>query len=118
MKQSAVRVGADEQLPREIDLGPEDAIPLGQGREFVVAGATVAIFRQRDGRLFAIDGVCPHRGGPLAEGVVGDGKVVCPLHALKFDLTTGRCLGGDAGAVRVHFVRREAGRLRLSLVEA
>ncbi|MGH7821975.1 MAG: Rieske (2Fe-2S) protein [Candidatus Binatia bacterium] len=100
----------------EVDLGPEDAIPLGQGRAFLVRGSVIAVFRQRDGCLFAIDGRCPHRGGPLAEGIVGDGKVICPLHGWKIDLASGRCLG-ESAAVRVHGVRRAAGRIRLMLPE-
>lgn len=101
---------------REVDLGPEDAIPLGQGRAFVVGDAVVAVFRQRDGRLFAIDARCPHRGGPLAEGIVGDGKVICPLHGWKIDLASGRCVG-EPGTVPVYAVRRVDGRVRLSLPE-
>jgi nitrite reductase (NADH) small subunit len=72
-----------------IHLGSIDAIPLGQGRCFVVAGEEVAVFRQRDGKLFAVQNRCPHRQGPLAEGILGAGKVICPLHGHKFDLATG-----------------------------
>src|SRR5262245_57778108 len=75
---------------RMVDLGPIHFVPLGEGRAYVVNDLTIAVFRQRDGRLFAVDNSCPHRGGPLADGVVGAGKVICPLHALKFDLETGR----------------------------
>jgi nitrite reductase (NADH) small subunit len=76
-----------------VDLGPVNFIPLGEGRAYIVNDLTIAVFRQRDGRLFAADNSCPHRGGPLADGVVGAGKVICPLHAWKFDLETGRCQG-------------------------
>ncbi|MBI1816551.1 MAG: nitrite reductase small subunit NirD [Deltaproteobacteria bacterium] len=79
-----------------IDIGPLDSIAPGQGRAFVIAGRTIAVFRQRDGRVFATDNQCPHRGGPLAEGIVGDGKVICPLHNWKIDLATGQCLGESA----------------------
>ena len=47
------------------------------------------MFRQRDGRLFATQNRCPHRQGPLAEGLVGGGRVICPLHAHQFNLETG-----------------------------
>ena len=70
-------------------LGSVEQISLGQGRCFKIVGHEVAVFRCRDGRLLAVENCCPHRGGPLAEGIVGDGKVVCPLHGHKFDLTTG-----------------------------
>ena len=80
-----------------VDLGRVDNIPLGQGRAYAVGELTVAVFRQRDGRLFAVDSHCPHRGGPLAEGILGDGKVICPLHGWKIDLASGKCLGESAG---------------------
>ncbi len=80
---------------REVDLGPPEFIPPGEGRVYAVAGRAIAVFRQRDGRIFATDNRCPHRGGPLADGIVGGGTVNCPLHAWRFDLHTGRCLGED-----------------------
>lgn len=52
----------------------------------------VAVFNV-DGELYAVDGACPHRGGPLAEGVVRDGVVTCPLHWFRYDLRTGRHVG-------------------------
>jgi nitrite reductase (NADH) small subunit len=72
-----------------INLGSSAAIPLGQGRCYVVGGQEIAVFRQRDGRLFAAENLCPHRQGPLSEGIVGDGRVICPLHAHQFNLQTG-----------------------------
>ena len=82
--------------PVVVDLAAVDDIPLGQGRAYVVGERTLAVFRQRDGRVLAVDNRCPHRGGPLAEGIVGDGKVICPMHGWKIDLATGRCLGESA----------------------
>ena len=82
-------VVASTARPTAVNLGPLDKIPHGQGRCFIVADVEVAVFRQRDGRLFAAQNRCPHRQGPLAEGLLGAGKVICPLHAHKFDLGTG-----------------------------
>ncbi len=76
-----------------IHLGSVEQIPLGQGRCFKIGFHDVAVFRYRDGRLGATENRCPHRGGPLAEGIIGDGKVVCPLHGHKFDLRTGEGSG-------------------------
>ena len=73
-----------------INLGSVDQVPLGQGRCFMVGVHEVAIFRSRAGLFFAIENICPHRGGPLSEGIIGDGKVVCPLHGHKFDLASGQ----------------------------
>jgi nitrite reductase/ring-hydroxylating ferredoxin subunit len=70
-------------------LGPVNAIPLGEGRAYAVDGETIAVFRLRDGTLRAVSAVCPHRGGPLADGQIDRRVVVCPLHQHVFDLTTG-----------------------------
>jgi nitrite reductase (NADH) small subunit len=70
-------------------LGPVDEIPLGEGRAYAVGDKTIAVFRLRDGSLRAVSAVCPHLGGPLADGLVDRRVVVCPLHQHTFDLTTG-----------------------------
>ena len=63
-------------------------IPLREGRSVSVAGREIAIFNLGD-RFLAVDGRCPHKGGPLAEGIVTGTTVVCPLHAWKVDLADG-----------------------------
>lgn len=98
----------------EVNLGSVGMISLGQGRAFVVNGRAIAVFRQRDGRLFATQSECPHRRGPLADGIVGAGQVICPLHARRFDLETGACLG-EKCAVRTYPVREEGGYIVLTL---
>lgn len=70
-------------------LGPVEQIPLGEGRAFAVDGAQVAVFRLRDGALRALAAVCPHRGGPIADGTIDQQVVICPLHQHAFDLRTG-----------------------------
>lgn len=86
-------------------VGHEEDIPLGEGREFCVAGHRVAVFRQRDGALAAVQASCPHRAGRLADGMVGMGSVVCPLHNRRFSLATGA--GDEDGeSVAVYLVRR------------
>ncbi len=72
------------------NLGSVNDIPLGQGRCFIVKGEEIAVFRSRNGDISAIENKCPHREGPLAEGMMGNGLVVCPLHGHKFDLGTGQ----------------------------
>jgi len=79
----------------EVTLGPLAAIPEGEGRNFEVGGRKLAVFRARDGAVFATQAECPHRQGPLADGLLGSGTLICPLHSLKFDLTTGMALNGD-----------------------
>ena len=80
-------------LTTAFPLGSLDQIPLGEGRVFRVAGRDVAVFRCRSGQVFATSARCPHRGGPLADGLVGDGAVICPLHGFAFDLRTGEAKG-------------------------
>jgi nitrite reductase (NADH) small subunit len=65
-------------------------LPENVGWCVEVAGRELALFR-RDGRVHALDNVCPHRGAALAWGDVRDGVVYCPLHAWPFELATGRC---------------------------
>jgi len=88
----------------EKKLGPIDKIPPGEGRVYSVDGENVAVFRTRSGALYATQAACPHRGGPLADGLIGGTTLICPLHAWKFDLSTGAALFGDCGikTFRVH----------------
>jgi nitrite reductase (NADH) small subunit len=64
-------------------------IPLREGRTLQIGGREIAIFNLGD-RFLAIENRCPHKGGPLAEGIVSGAAVVCPLHAWKFSLETGK----------------------------
>jgi len=88
---------ANRQLPtaNSVMLGPISAIPEGEGRNFEVGGRKLAVFRGRDGSVFATQAECPHRRGPLADGLLGNGILICPLHSLKFDLITGKSLNGE-----------------------
>lgn len=73
----------------EIDLGPLDSVPIGEGRTVIVDGRSIAIFRPRSGHVYATQADCPHLGGPLVDGILTGDSVVCPLHEMKFDLQTG-----------------------------
>lgn len=81
----------------ERELGPVSRIPPGEGRVYSVDGENIAVFRMRSGEVYAVQAACPHRGGPLADGLVGGTTLICPLHAWKFDLATGHALFGDCG---------------------
>jgi nitrite reductase (NADH) small subunit len=99
----------------EVTVCPLATIPPGEGRTFEVLGERVAVFRSRSGDLFASQAVCPHRGGPLAEGLLGGSTLICPLHAWKFDLSTGAVVAGDCG-IKTYPVRaNDAGEIRLTL---
>ena len=85
-----------DKLPHKtFKLGSLEEIPSGQGRCYVIDDEEIAVFRQRDGGLFATANRCPHNNGSLADGLVGNNKVICPLHARQFDLSTGRCSGNE-----------------------
>ena len=85
------------------DLGPIDRIPPGEGQTFLVEGREVAVFRSRvTDELFATQSRCPHKQGLLADGIVGDGKVICPLHSYQFDLATGTPLGNACESLRTY----------------
>ncbi|MGK3986868.1 Rieske 2Fe-2S domain-containing protein [Sorangium sp. So ce136] len=81
------------------NLGPLTQIPVGEGRAFHVGGREVAVFRTRAGELFAVQARCPHKGGPLADGILGGKDIQCPLHGIAFDLSTGRPIGAECSAL-------------------
>jgi nitrite reductase (NADH) small subunit len=76
-------------------LGHVDDIPVGEGRAYAVGDEMVAVFRLRDGSIRAVSAVCPHRGGPLADGQIDHKVLICPLHLNTFDLETGCSLTGQ-----------------------
>ncbi|WP_298801227.1 Rieske 2Fe-2S domain-containing protein [uncultured Pseudokineococcus sp.] len=97
-----------------VDVGPLEDFAVGEGRAVVVQGRQVAVFRHRDGRLSALDAVCPHSGGPLADGQMDDRVVVCPLHLNVFELATGRSCSGQRD-VAAHVAVVADGRVRVVL---
>jgi len=100
----------------EVVLGPADEIPIGEGRAYAVGGRQIAVFRLRDGSLRALDAVCPHRGGPLADGLADDRVVICPLHNYTYDLTTGCEVANGGAAVTAYHARIDgAGTIRLQV---
>jgi nitrite reductase (NADH) small subunit len=79
-------------MTREFKVADVGDLAPGEGKE-VLAGEQVVALYNVDGRFFALDGVCPHAGGPLAEGVLRGTVVTCPWHGWQFDVTNGKnCL--------------------------
>ncbi|BBX64616.1 assimilatory nitrite reductase [NAD(P)H] small subunit [Mycobacterium saskatchewanense] len=100
----------------DVSLGPVDQIPVGEGRTFVVDDRQIAVFRLRDGSLRALDAVCPHRGGPLADGIADNRVVICPLHGYTYELDTGREVTNDGAPVSAYPARAdEDGIIRLRI---
>lgn len=101
------------------DLGHVGLIPLGEGRVFHAGSVMVAIFRTRSGKLFATQSNCPHKEGPLADGIVGEKTLICPLHGNKFDLETGKPIGNDCSALKTYPVElSNNGHIVLASIEA
>lgn len=82
-------------------------IPPGEGRTFEMGGQRIAVFHTRAGAIFATAAECPHKGGPLADGMLSSSTVTCPLHERVYDLANGSELTGDCD-LKTYPVRRTA----------
>ena len=100
-----------------LDIGALTDIPARGGRVVKTAAGCIAVFRAFDDTVFALDDRCPHKGGPLSEGIVHGEGVTCPLHAWVFDFNSGAAQGADVGQVTTYPARVEAGIVYLSLSE-
>ncbi len=94
-----------------IEIGALDDIPRQGARVLKTRIGCVAVFRTADNEVFALDDKCPHKGGPLSQGIVHGTSVTCPLHNWVIDLGTGAAMGADSGQVRTHRIRVEQGRI-------
>ena len=92
-----------------------DEIPVGHGTFIERDGLPVAVFNAGGGRFYATGPTCPHEDGPLSEGWIEGGTVVCPWHGFDFDLTTGRCHVDEDLSVPVYPVRVSAGVVEVDL---
>lgn len=91
-------------------------IPVREGRAVKVGNRDIAIFNLGD-RFLAVENRCPHKGGPLADGIVSGTTVVCPLHAWKMSLETGKGVSGPStsSCVKTFRTRVEGGIVLLEL---
>jgi nitrite reductase (NADH) small subunit len=96
-------------------IGSISEIPLRGARCVETPGGKIAVFRTADDRVFAIDDHCPHKGGPLSQGIVHGAAVTCPLHNWVISLETGKALGVDQGCVRTIPVRLEGDTILIAL---
>jgi nitrite reductase (NADH) small subunit len=96
-----------------IDIAALDDIPRQGARVVKTPIGCIAIFRTADNQIFALEDRCPHKGGPLSEGIVHGTSVTCPLHGWVFDMASGQALGADEGAVATFAARVEGGRVLL-----
>ena len=77
-------------------------LPVGLGRAFEVGGVRVAVFRTRAGKVFAVADRCPHKGGPLSDGMLAGDQVVCPMHSFRFAAGSGDCDQSGVCAVETY----------------
>ena len=95
-------------------IGQITDIPRRGARCIETPRGKIAVFRTGDDRVFAIDDRCPHKGGPLSQGIVHGASVTCPLHNWVISLETGKAQGADEGCVRTIAVKVEAGTVYIS----
>ena len=100
-----------------IDVGPLDSIPIRGARVVKAAIGCIAVFRTTENQAFALLDQCPHKGGPLSQGIVHDKGVTCPLHNWVIDLQSGAALGADTGTTPNFSLRIENGRILLDATE-
>jgi nitrite reductase (NADH) small subunit len=77
-------------------------VPFMGSRVVEIADVEIAIFKTKDGSIFAINNTCPHKKGKLSEGLVHESVVTCPLHNWNVDLKSGEALGNDSGCTNIN----------------
>jgi nitrite reductase (NADH) small subunit len=83
--------------PEWVEIGRIDDIPRCGARTVRTAGLPIAVFRTGEDEIFALADRCPHRGGPLSQGIVFGRSVACPLHDWVIDLDSGQARPPDTG---------------------
>ena len=98
-----------------IAIGDISDIPLRGARCVKTPQGRIAVFRTAENQVFAIEDRCPHKGGPLSQGIVHGTSVTCPLHNWVISFESGKALGADEGEVETIPVRSEGGTLFIGL---
>ena len=108
-------------MPRSrwVEIGRLDDIPRRGARRIARPDGSppIAVFRTAEDKVFALVDRCPHKGGPLSEGIVQGDAVACPLHGWVIDLQSGLAAAPDEGCTRSLAVRRAGDRILLALPE-
>lgn len=97
------------------DVGALGAIPRQGSRTVTTPDGDIAVFRSIDDQVFALRDRCPHKGGPLSQGIVHGQRVTCPLHSWVIELQSGQAVAPDQGCARRFPVKLENGRVWLSM---
>jgi nitrite reductase (NADH) small subunit len=109
--QTATKMKSDPWLT----VGRIEDIPRQGARVISAPGGNIAVFRTVDDEVFALRDQCPHKGGPLSQGIVHGKKVACPLHDWKINLDSGLAVAPDEGCAASFPVRVIDGVVELSL---
>jgi nitrite reductase (NADH) small subunit len=97
------------------EVGPLVDIPKKGSRVVVTAEGDVAVFRTSSDQVFALFDQCPHKKGPLSQGLVYDNRVACPLHNWVIDMNSGEATGPDEGCTRTFETKIDNGNVFISL---
>jgi nitrite reductase (NADH) small subunit len=90
-----------------------DQIPILGSRVVKIDTVNIAIFRGKNDTIYAIKDACPHKQGPLSQGIMHGDSVTCPLHNWKISLTTGKALGANEGCTHIYNTKVENGEIFL-----
>jgi nitrite reductase (NADH) small subunit len=97
-----------------IDIGPVSQIEPGMAATLPVEGGEeLAVFHTMNGEVYALVNKCPHKAGPLSQGIVHGDSVTCPLHNWRISLRSGKALGDDEGCTPTIPVKVDCGRMYL-----
>ncbi len=100
------------------DIGRLDEVPRLGSRVVATPRGNIAVFRTKDDRVFALEDRCPHKGGPLSQGIVHGNHVTCPLHNWVIDLASGGAVTPDQGCAPTFPVQILQDRILLLLPNA
>jgi len=98
-----------------IEIGTAQRLSERLGKCVKVGGMELALFRLSDGRIYALENRCPHKGGDLSQGIVSGEFVFCPLHDWKISVKDGKVQAPDHGCVKTYKVEIENGRIYIQL---
>ena len=98
-----------------IEIGRLQDIPRLGSRVVRTAAGNIAVFRTENDEVFALDDRCPHKGGPLSQGIVHNRRVTCPLHNFVIELDSGKAVAPDEGCTHSHPAKVENGIVFLSV---
>jgi len=98
-----------------VQIGSIDEIPRQGARRVEIGEMKLAIFRSADDQIYALEDSCPHKAGPLSQGIIHDGCVTCPLHNWVISLSDGKAQGADEGQVATFDLRLDDGDILLNM---